>query len=143
MRLADRMTIAGVGLIGGSLAAAVRRTGLVGEVLGFGRTARNLEVARERGLIDRVVTDDAAAADADLIVLAAPVRTCATLAERFARHARPTTVVTDVGSVKASLVAALEGAWRDPATRGAARSVRRHHRREASASCRPALPPSA
>lgn len=115
MPLVDRMTIAGVGLIGGSLAAAARRAGLVREILGFGRSAVNLEVARERGLIDRIVADDAAAADADLIVLAAPVQTCAVLAQRFARHARPTTVVTDVGSVKASLVASLEGTWHDPA----------------------------
>jgi len=114
MPLVDRMTIAGVGLIGGSLAAAARQAGLVGEILGFGRTAANLEVARGLGLIDRIVTDDADAADADLIVLAAPVRTCVVLAARFARHAPPTTVVTDVGSVKATLVSALEGAWHDP-----------------------------
>jgi prephenate dehydrogenase len=119
MPLVERMTIAGVGLIGGSLAAAARAAGLVGEVLGFGRTARNLEVARERGLIDRIVTDDAAAADADLVVLAAPVETCAALAARFRRHARPGTIVTDVGSVKASLVAALEGAWGGAAVVGA------------------------
>jgi prephenate dehydrogenase len=115
MPLVERMTIAGVGLIGGSLAAAARNAGLVGEVLGFGRTAANLAVARERGLVDRIVTDDAAAADADLIVLATPVETCAPLAERFRRHARPTTVVTDVGSVKGTLVAALERAWGDGA----------------------------
>jgi prephenate dehydrogenase len=113
MPLVERMTIAGVGLIGGSLAAAARRAGLVGEVLGFGRTAANLAVAHERGLIDRIVTDDVAAADADLIVLATPVETCARLAERFRRHARPGTVVTDVGSVKGTLVAALERVWGD------------------------------
>ena len=79
MRLADRMTIAGV------------------------------------GLIDRIVTDDAAAAAADVIVLAAPVRTCGTLAARFAPHAKATAIVTDVGSVKGTLVDALEAAWRDPA----------------------------
>ena len=115
MPLVERMTVAGVGLIGGSLAAAARDAGLVGEVVGFGRSAANLAIAMERGLIDRIAADDAEAADADLIILAAPVQTCAVLAERFARHARPTTVLTDVGSVKASLVAALEGTWRDPA----------------------------
>ena len=115
MRLADRMTIAGVGLIGGSLAAAAREAGLVGEILGFGRTAANLETARARGLIDRIVTGDAEAAAADVIVLAAPVRTCATLAARFAPHAKATAIVTDVGSVKGTLVDALEASWRDPA----------------------------
>jgi prephenate dehydrogenase len=115
MPLVERMTIAGVGLIGGSLAAAAREAGLVGEILGFGRTAANLNVARERGLVDRIVTDDAAAADADLIVLAAPVATCGALAARFRTAARPGTVVTDVGSVKGTLVDALEAAWPDPA----------------------------
>ena len=114
MRLVDRMTIAGVGLIGGSLAAAAREAGLVGEILGFGRSTANLAIAKERGLVDRVVSDDAAAADVDLVVLAAPVRTCAVLAERFRRHARPTTIVTDVGSVKATLVAELERVWTAP-----------------------------
>jgi prephenate dehydrogenase len=114
MPLVGRMTVAGVGLIGGSLAAAARAAGLVGEVLGFGRTAENLAVARARGLIDRIVTDDAAAADADLVVLAVPVSTCPGLAARFRAHARPGTVVTDVGSVKVSLVTALEAAWSDP-----------------------------
>jgi prephenate dehydrogenase len=113
MPLVERMTIAGVGLIGGSFAAATRQAGLVGEVLGFGRSAANLAVARERGLIDRIATDDAAAADVDLVVLAVPVNTCASLAARFRPHARAGTVVTDVGSVKASLVAAVEAAWGD------------------------------
>src|SRR6185436_11906930 len=110
----ERMTIAGVGLIGGSFAAAAREAGLVGEIRGFGRSAANLAIAKEHGLVDRVVSDDAAAADVDLVVLAAPVRTCGVLAERFRRHARPTTVVTDVGSVKGTVVAELERVWRDP-----------------------------
>jgi prephenate dehydrogenase len=113
MPLFERMTIAGVGLIGGSLAKAAKDAGLVGEVLGFGRTTANLEVARTRGLVDRVVTSDAEAADADLIVLATPVATCEPLARRFRPHARPTTILTDVGSVKGTLVRALESAWGD------------------------------
>lgn len=112
----DRMCVAGVGLIGGSLALAARQAGLVGEVVGFGRTARNLEVARERGIIDRVATDPASAvADADLVVLAAPVGTCAALATAFAPHARRDALLTDVGSVKESLVGAFEAIWPVPA----------------------------
>src|SRR5204862_319435 len=69
-----RLTIAGVGLVGGSLAAAVRAAGLAGEVVGFGRTEANLRLAEERGLADRVTRDPAAAvAGADAIVLAAAV----------------------------------------------------------------------
>jgi prephenate dehydrogenase len=115
MPLFERMTVVGVGLIGGSLAKAAKERGLVGEVLGFGRTTANLDVARARGLVDRVVTSDAEAADADLVVLATPVATCESIARRFRPHARPTTILTDVGSVKGGLVAALETAWGDAA----------------------------
>lgn len=112
----ERMCVAGVGLIGGSLALAARQAGLVGEVVGFGRTARNLEVARERGIVDRIATEAAdAVAGADLIVLAAPVGACVDLAVRFAPHARRDAIVTDAGSVKEWLVAGLEAAWPVPA----------------------------
>jgi len=107
-----RLTIAGVGLVGGSLAAAVRAAGLAGEVVGFGRTEANLRLAEERGLADRVTRDPAAAvAGADAIVLAAPVGTCAALAAAFRPHARAGALLTDVGSVKQILVAELEAAW--------------------------------
>jgi prephenate dehydrogenase len=110
--LFPRLAVAGVGLVGGSLAAAARAAGLVGEVVGFGRSEGNLRVALERGLVDRVTQDAAVAvAEADAIVLAVPVGTCGPLATRFAGLARPGTLLTDVGSVKASLLAALETAW--------------------------------
>jgi len=107
-----RMTIAGVGLIGGSLGAAVRAAGLAGEVVGFGRSEANLRLALERGLIDRVARDPATAAGgADAIVLAAPVGACAPLAAAFRPHAGAGTLLTDVGSVKGTVVEGLESAW--------------------------------
>jgi len=107
-----RLAIAGVGLIGGSLGAAVRAAGLAGEVVGFGRSETNLRLAEERGLVDRVVRDAAAAAaGADAIVLAAPVGASAALAAALGPHARPGTLLTDVGSVKGEIVATLEAAW--------------------------------
>src|SRR5216110_110470 len=107
-----RLTIAGVGLVGGSLAAAVRAAGLADEVVGFGRTEANLRLAHERGLADRVTRDPAAAvAGADAIVLAAPVGACAALAAVFRPHARAGALLTDVGSVKRALVEELEAAW--------------------------------
>ena len=109
-----RMAVAGVGLIGGSLALAARAAGLVGEVVGLGRSEANLRVARDRGIVDRVATDvAAAAAGADVVVLAAPVGACAALADAFRPHVAADTILTDVGSVKASLVAALETRWPD------------------------------
>jgi prephenate dehydrogenase len=110
-----RVAVAGVGLIGGSLALAARAAGLVGEVVGLGRSEANLRVARERGIIDRVATDVASAArGADAIILAAPVGACADLAEAFRPHAAPGAILTDVGSVKGALVAALEARWPEP-----------------------------
>jgi prephenate dehydrogenase len=111
-RVFDRLTIAGVGLIGGSLALAARAAGLVGEVVGLGRTDANLDVARARGIADRVTRDPALAADADAIVLAVPVGAGAAVARALAPHARPGTLLTDVGSVKASVLRELEDAWR-------------------------------
>lgn len=111
-RLFERVAVAGVGLIGGSLAAAVRQAGLVGEVVGFGRGEANLRLAAERGLIDRWTRDPAAAVrNADAVVLATPVGVSAVLADTFRPHARPGTLLTDAGSVKGSLVAALEARW--------------------------------
>ena len=110
-----RLTVAGVGLIGGSLALAARETGLVGEVVGFGRSEANLRLARERGIVDRFEREPAAAvAGADAVLLAAPVGACAALAESFRPHVGPRTLLTDVGSVKGTVVAALEARWPAP-----------------------------
>jgi prephenate dehydrogenase len=104
-RLFDRVTIAGVGLIGGSLALAARAAGLIGEVVGLGRSAANLETARRRGIIDRYSHEPAAAArDADLLLLAVPVRSIAAVARACAVVLRPGAVVSDVGSVKQPIV---------------------------------------
>jgi prephenate dehydrogenase len=110
-RVADRLLIAGVGLIGASLGLALRERGLVGEVVGLGRSAENLRVARRRGAIDRAERDPARAAhDVDLVVVATPVGTIAPLVATLARTLPPDAVITDVGSVKASVVADVERA---------------------------------
>jgi len=104
-RLFERVTIAGVGLIGGSLALAARAAGLIGEVVGLGRSAANLDTARRRGIIDRYTHDPCAAAqDADLLLLAVPVRSIAAVARACAPGLRPGAVVSDVGSVKQSVM---------------------------------------
>ena len=130
-----RLTIAGVGLVGGSLGAAVRAAGLAGEVVGFGRTEANLRRARERGLVDRVTCDAAAAAaGADAIVLAVPVGASAALAAALGPHANTGTLLTDVGSVKGEVVATLEAGgpaserWSAPIPSPAARRRARARR---------------
>jgi prephenate dehydrogenase len=111
-RLFERLTVAGVGLVGGSLALAVREAGLAGEVVGFGRGEANLRVALERGVVDRATREPAAAVGgADAVVLAVPVGAYAAVAEAFRPHARPGALLTDAGSVKAGPVGVLERAW--------------------------------
>lgn len=102
----ERLAIIGVGLIGGSLALALRRAGVVGEIVGAGRGVANLERARERGIIDRFTTDPAAAvARADTVVLGVTLGATADVMAAIAPALAPGAVVTDVGSTKASVVA--------------------------------------
>lgn len=102
----ERLTVIGVGLIGGSLARALRAAGLVGEVVGCGRSAANLKRAVELGVIDRYSHDPGEAVEgADLVFLAVPL---GAMRESFAAlrgHLRADAVVTDGGSVKGSVVA--------------------------------------
>jgi prephenate dehydrogenase len=106
--LFERVAIVGVGLIGGSLALAARAAGLIGHVTGVGRGAANLATARERGIVDRTIDRVEDIGPVDLVVLATPVRSIPTLAGRLAPHLSPGTVVSDVGSVKGTVVEALE-----------------------------------
>ncbi|MDD3517073.1 MAG: prephenate dehydrogenase/arogenate dehydrogenase family protein [Chromatiales bacterium] len=106
-----RLAIIGVGLIGGSLALALRRAGYCGEVIGCGRGVANLDEAVRLGIIDRYETDPAQAVQgADFVVLAVPLGamqdTFAVIRDVLAADA----VVTDVGSAKGSVVAAARAA---------------------------------
>ena len=104
------LAIVGVGLIGGSFAAALRRAGQAGRVLGAGRNAQSLARARELGLIDEAVSLEEAAARADLVLLATPVGGLADALSRMLPHLGAGTVLTDAGSTKAEVVAAARAA---------------------------------
>lgn len=107
--LFERMAVAGVGLIGGSLALAAREAGLVRHVVGFGRGEANLRLARERGIVDEYTLDPLQAArDADLLVLSVPVRALGSVVRACAPSLKPGSVVTDAGSVKAAVLDAVE-----------------------------------
>lgn len=104
--LFERCVIVGVGLLGASLAGAGRARGLFAHAVGVGRSQANLQTALERGLVDEVSTSVlSAVADADLIVLATPVFTAVSQLHELAAHAPVGAVFTDVGSVKAPIVA--------------------------------------
>lgn len=105
----DGFTIAiwGVGLIGGSLGMAWRRAGLATEIIGISR--RPLDEAVRLGAIDRYVLDPIEGiAQADVLVLGAPVRAIIGQAASHARYVKPGAVVTDVGSTKREIVQAWE-----------------------------------
>ncbi|MGA7829188.1 MAG: prephenate dehydrogenase/arogenate dehydrogenase family protein [Geobacteraceae bacterium] len=109
MSLSKRMTIIGVGLIGGSLARILRQQGAVGEVVGVGRTEPNLQRAVELGVIDRYCQDPCQGVQgADLVFLATPVCAIASVLEKIAPYLAPGCVVTDGGSVKETVVSACE-----------------------------------
>ncbi len=109
MSLSKRMAVIGVGLIGGSLARILRQQGEVGEIVGIGRTEPNLQRAVELGVIDRYSQDPCQGVQgADLVFLATPVCSIASVLEKIAPFLAPGCVVTDGGSVKESVVAACE-----------------------------------
>ncbi|ARP82687.1 prephenate dehydrogenase [Bordetella genomosp. 8] len=104
------LAVVGVGLIGGSFAAALRRAGQVGQVLGVGRNGPTLQRARELGLIDEAVDAAQAAARADLIMLAAPVGSFGAILADMRDHLKPGAIITDGGSTKAQVVQAARAA---------------------------------
>jgi len=104
-----RLAVVGVGLIGGSLALALKAAGAVGEVVGIGRGRANLDKALELGVIDRATQDLAEGVrDADLVFLATPVLSLTEVAATAAAHMKPGAILTDGGSVKGSVAAAIE-----------------------------------
>ncbi len=107
--LIRRLAVIGVGLIGGSLARALRQAGEVGEVVGCGRGRPNLERALELGVIDRWSHDvGEAVTGADMVFLAVPLGAMEQTFAAMRGHLAEDAVITDGGSAKASVVAACE-----------------------------------
>lgn len=105
---ARELLVVGLGLIGGSVAAGARRSGLFARVRGFDQDRKAAALALERGLIDGVAVDLKVDAErADMVLLAAPVWAIVELIEDLGPHLRPGAVVTDVGSTKRRIVDAL------------------------------------
>jgi prephenate dehydrogenase len=103
--LFNKVCIIGVGLIGGSLARAMRNVGVCQTLTGTGRSAAHLDRAVELGVIDNYSLDLAdAARDANLIVLATPVGAMCALMPELAGVISSDTIITDVGSTKQHLI---------------------------------------
>ncbi len=116
--LIKHLAIIGVGLIGGSLASALRKAKQVGKVTGFGRDINNLKKAVELGIIDEyTLTINHAVENADVIVLATPLSTTAKLLSGMRDHLTANAIITDVGSAKGSVVEAARQALGDKISR--------------------------
>jgi prephenate dehydrogenase len=103
----NKLVVIGVGLIGGSFAMALKKARMVKQVVGVGRSRRNLQVALRRGVIDQAEADVVrAVADADLVLIGAPVGQMPGIFARIAPALPPHAVVTDAGSTKQDVIAA-------------------------------------
>lgn len=106
-----KLAVIGVGLIGGSFALALKQAKKVSHVVGVGRSPANLKLALERGIVDSIASDPAAAArDADLVLISTPVAQFPKVLESLATSVRPDTLVTDGGSTKRDVIAAARKA---------------------------------
>ena len=95
----------GVGLIGGSLALALKKAKFARNIIGVGRSEVNLNIARDLRIVDEIVVNlSDAVAEADLIVLAAPLSATRPLFAELRPILSETTILTDVGSVKGGIV---------------------------------------
>lgn len=102
----ERLAVIGVGLIGGSFAAALKRAGAVDRVVGVGRGRANLDAALRLGVVDEVASEPVTGVrDADFVLLAMPVGQMATVMAAIAPVLAPHALVTDAGSTKRDVVA--------------------------------------
>ena len=101
-----KLAVIGLGLIGGSLARALRAAGQVEQVVGCGRSAANLQKGLELGVIDSYTHDVAeAVADADMVFVAVPLGAMRGVFEQMNDHLAGDAVITDGGSAKSSVIA--------------------------------------
>jgi len=108
----ERLCIIGVGLIGGSLARALRETGYCRSVVGAGRNPENLRHAVELGVIDSYETDLArAVTGADMVLVAVPLGAMEAVFSVIRGHLADAAVLTDAGSAKVSVIEAARRAF--------------------------------
>ena len=108
----ERLCVIGVGLIGGSLARALRAAGACNEVVGAGRNPANLQTAVDLGVIDRYETDLArAVAGADTVLVSVPLGAMAAVFNAIRGRLAPHAVLTDAGSAKGGVIEAARQAF--------------------------------
>ena len=104
----DRVALIGLGLIASSMAHAMKRAGLAGEIVGYARSAETRDIAREIRFCDQICDSATEAAQgADLIVLCVPVGAMESVAVEIAPVLKAGATVSDVGSVKRAVIDAV------------------------------------
>ena len=104
-----KITLVGVGLLGGSVGLAVKQRGVAGQVIGYVRRAESVEECLATGAVDEATQDlEAAVTGASIVILCTPVGDMEELAAQLKPHLSADAVITDVGSVKASVVHVVE-----------------------------------
>jgi prephenate dehydrogenase len=112
-----QITIVGTGLIGGSLALSLRKSGFRGKIIGSDRRDV-LARAKQIGVIDEGMTDPVQACErSDVVVLATPVGGIITLIDKLAPHLSAGTLLTDVGSTKAQITESAQAVFGKNANR--------------------------
>jgi len=107
MRLFNKVAIIGTGLIGGSMALAIKKKCLAHQIIGVSRHKNTLIWGKKSRVIDKGSQDLSIIQDADLVVLATPVNTILKLAGIILKFIRKDSIVTDVGSTKCEIVSKL------------------------------------
>jgi cyclohexadieny/prephenate dehydrogenase len=103
--LYDRLALIGVGLIGSSIARAARAQGAVGSITATARSAQTRQRVKELGIADKVVDTNAEAVEgADLVIVCIPVGASGAVAKEIGPHLQQGAIVSDVGSVKGSVL---------------------------------------
>jgi len=104
-----KVSIIGVGLIGGSFGLALKKKRLVGQVVGIGRHIHKLKEAKRLGAIDKYTTDFARGVkDSDIVMVATPVSKIPLIVKRILPHLKDGCIITDVGSTKGGVVRKVE-----------------------------------
>jgi prephenate dehydrogenase len=108
----DTVCIIGTGLIGGSLALAIKQAGFCREVVGAGRTEETLIKAVELGVIDRFDTSIANSAQhADIVVVCVPLGSMRAVFEQLSTAGKDNTIITDAGSAKQCVIKEAESVF--------------------------------
>src|SRR5262245_44240248 len=103
--LYDTLALIGVGLIGSSIARAARAHAAAAQIVATARSAKTKKRVAELGIADQVIETNAeAVTGADLVVVCIPVGVCGTVAKEIGPHLKPGATVSDVGSVKSSVI---------------------------------------